>query len=86
MVSHGVTSLSFDELVRDGLSSHGPLLTLAYAFLEIGRYSEQLARYRSCFPTAQIGVFRYEDFRDNAPATLAAIFASSASTPPSGLT
>ena len=65
---------TFDELVRAALASRGPRLTLANPFLELGRYPEQLARYRNHFPVVQIGVFYYEVSVTMRPATLAGIY------------
>jgi hypothetical protein len=74
MAGRGVIHLSFDELVRAGLDYRGTKLTFEHPFLEFGRYDEQIARYRDCFPAAQIRIERYEAFRDDPLGTIGGVF------------
>jgi hypothetical protein len=74
MAGRAAIDLPFDDLVRAGLAYRGTKLTLAHPFLEFGRYDEQIARYRACFPPGQIRIERYETFRDDPLGTLAGVF------------
>jgi hypothetical protein len=44
-------------------------------YVELGRYSEQLERYRAHFPADRIKVLVYDDFRADSEGTLRGIFA-----------
>jgi hypothetical protein len=38
-------------------------LSVFYPFLDMGLYSDQVSRYRQCFPPGQLGIWLYEDTR-----------------------
>ena len=67
--------LSFAAHIELGLSAHGPELNPAHPFLELGNYHRQMLRYLEYFPSEQIQVHLYDDYRADPAGMLRRIFA-----------
>jgi len=59
----GAVKGTFSEHLRAGLRQAGARFGVAHPFLELGLYSEQVARFRALFPADQIRIFEYEEYR-----------------------
>jgi hypothetical protein len=64
-VTGGVVTQPFREYVRASLRYQGEKLGVYKPFLEMGFYAEQVQRYLDLFPRAQVGVWIYEETKQN---------------------
>ena len=65
---------SFRDYVDAALRNTDKVLGRLYPFLEFGQYYEQVRRYREAFPSENIRVYFYENYRRDAPALLRDLF------------
>ncbi len=73
-VSEGLVRRSFHEQMRQSMkASDGPFDVLN-PLLELGLYSEQVQRYLRVFPSPNVKIYLYEDYRGNPKDTLADLF------------
>ncbi len=72
--SLGVVKVGFREHLLAGLQAAGGKFGAAHPFLELGLYSEQVARFRTVFPKENIRIFEYSAYRKQPQDALRNIF------------
>ena len=75
MVTAGVTRRSFRQQIEASLHCRERLLGADWPLLEYGQYYEQVKRYFSEFPRAQVHISFYEDLERSPPRLLAQLCA-----------
>jgi sulfotransferase family protein len=74
MLRFAKRSISFREYMDAALAATSTKLGELYPFLEFGFYCRQIERYLAYFPRQALGVYFYEDYRQNPLAVLQEMF------------
>lgn len=70
----GAFTGSFAEALKLGLRQRGGPIDLMHPFLDLGLYYEQVTRFLETFAAERVGIYWYEDYRQDASAMLADVF------------
>lgn len=70
----GKTCLSFREEIEKDMKKQRKGWGQSYLYLEMGLYYEQVSRYLKIFPTNQVKIYLYEDFKSDTPSLMNDIF------------